>query len=194
MRIQATVQFRVGNPVDYILQMKDAESLLIRTAESSFSRTLARHGIDSVLRSGRREIADEVGSDIQADANRLSLGVTILGVSLTDARPPVEVAADFAAAQSAESLRDRRINDARTYETVELTAASARGQAIQESARAEAERMILNDRAEAGRFLSLLAEARRSRDLTIRRLYIESLQSAPGPCQAKAHPAGRRRT
>ncbi len=178
VRIQATLQFRVGNAVDYLFQSEHVEPLLIRTAESSIARALARHGIDSVLRSGRREIADEVGADIQAVADRLLLGVTILGVSLTDARPPVEVAAEFAAAQSAESLRDRRVNDARTYETVQLTAASARGQAIQEVSRAEAERMILNDRAEAAHFLSLLAEARRSRDLTIRRLYIESLQSA----------------
>ncbi len=185
VRIQATVQFRVGNPVEYVFQSEHIEPLLVRSAESSFSRTLARHGIDSVLRSGRREIADEVAADIQAAADRLPLGVTILGVSLTDARPPVEVAADFATAQSAESLRDRRVNDARTYETVELTAASARGQAIQEAARGAAGRMILNDRAEAGRFLTLMAEARRSRDLTIRRLYIESLQSALGRVKRK---------
>jgi membrane protease subunit HflK len=177
VQIQATVQFRVANPVDYLLRIDEAEPLLIRSAEASLSRALARRGIDAVLRSERRRIADEAQADIQAAADRLPLGVRILGVSLTDARPPVEVAADFAAAQSAESLRDRRINDATTDAAVKLTAASARGQAIQEAARADAERTILNDRAEAQRFLALMAEARRSRDLTIRRLYIESLQS-----------------
>ena len=90
-------------------------------AEASLSRALARRGVDAVLRSDRRRIVDEVEADLQAARRPSPLGVTILGVSLTDARPPVEVAADFAAAQSAESQRDRRINEARTYEAVHLT-------------------------------------------------------------------------
>ena len=136
MHIQATVQYRVANPVDYLLRIDQVEPMLIRSAEASISRALARRSIDAVLRSERRRVADEAREDIQADADRLPLGVTILGVSLTDARPPVEVAAEFAAAQSAESLRDRRINDTTTDAAVKLTAAAARGQAIQESARA----------------------------------------------------------
>ncbi|MGP0070016.1 MAG: FtsH protease activity modulator HflK [Isosphaeraceae bacterium] len=176
VNIQATVQYRVANPVDYVLRIEDVEPVLIRGAEASLSRALSRLSIDAVLRSERRRIAEESQADIQAAADRLPLGVTILGVSLTEARPPIEVAADFAAAQSAESARDRRINDATTDAAVKLTGASARAQAIQETARADAERMILNDRAEAQRFLALMTEARRSRDLTIRRLYIESLQ------------------
>ena len=110
-------------------------------------------------------------------SDRLSLGVTILGVSLTDARPPMEVAADFATAQSAESLRDGRINEAKTYEAVHLTGAGARGRAIQDAARTDADRTVLRAHAEAGRFLVLLAELVRSRELTVKRLYVESLQS-----------------
>ncbi len=46
-------------------------------------------------------------------------------MSLTDARPPTEVEADFAAAQSAESERDRRINEAKSYDETTTTAARA---------------------------------------------------------------------
>jgi membrane protease subunit HflK len=177
VRIQASLQYRVASPIDFVLKADQVEGFLIRMTEGSLSRALARREIDSVLRTDRRRIADEVEAEVQSASDRLSLGVTILGVSLTDARPPLEVAAEFAAAQSAESLRDRRINQARTYESVELTAVEARGRAIRESAHAEADLAVLRAHAEAGRFLALLGEATRSRELTMRRLYIESLRS-----------------
>jgi membrane protease subunit HflK len=111
--------------------------------------------------------------------------VAILSMSLTDARPPTEVAGDFAAAQSAESQRDRRINEARTYEAVHAATAAAQGEARVEAARAEAARTVLSSRAEAQRFLALLAEGRRSPVLTVRRLYIESLHELLGRVKRK---------
>ena len=129
------------------------------------------------MRSDRQAIAREVERDLQSSADRYQLGVTILGVSLTDARPPTEVEADFAAAQSAESERDRRINEAKAYDETTATAARSTAQAKLEAAHAVAERTVLIARAEAQRFIALLAEAERSRSLTMRRLYIESLQS-----------------
>jgi membrane protease subunit HflK len=185
VRIQATIQYRVARPVDYVVRAEHVEPLLIRTTQGSLSRSLSRRGIDSVLRSDRRQIADEVEAELQTGSDRLSLGVTILGVSLTDARPPIEVAADFAAAQSAESLRDGRVNEAKTYEGVQVTGAAARGHALQEAARADAERTVLHARAEARRFLELHAEVVRSRELTMRRLYIDSLQSLLGGVRRK---------
>ena len=130
-----------------------------------------------MLRSDRRLAAQEVREDLQHTLDALHLGLPILGVSLTEVRPPVEVAADFAAAQSAEGRRDDRVNGARTYEAVQLTTTAARREALREAARAEAGRILLAARAETDQFLALLAEVRRSRDLSLRRLYIESVQS-----------------
>jgi len=97
----------------HLLRSEQVEPLLTMAAEASVSRALAARGVDAVLRSDRQAIARDVEHDLQTAADRYPLGVTILGVSLTDARPPTEVEADFAAAQSAESQRDRRINEAK---------------------------------------------------------------------------------
>ena len=176
VRFQATVQYRVARPDDYVLHAEPVEHLLARSAEAGNARALARRGVDAVLRSDRQLIAREVERDLQADSDRLALGVTILGVSLTDARPPVEVAADFAAAQAAESHRDRRVNEARTQEALQITAATAQAEAVREAARAVAARTVLHARAEADHFLTVMAEARRARDLTLRRMYLDTLQ------------------
>lgn len=177
LRVEATLQYRVSDAVARAILGEGSEDLLARAAEAGLSRALARRGVDATLRSDRGRIAQEVRDELQSVADSNRLGIRILGVSLTDARPPSEVAADFAEAQAAESRREGRIQVARSYESVQVATAAARGEAVRESARAEANRLLLAARADADRFLALLAEARKSPDLTRRRIYIESVQA-----------------
>jgi modulator of FtsH protease HflK len=177
VRIQAIVQYRVDSPADFIVRSVDTESLLRRLAEASLSGSLARRGIDPVLRADRQIITREVERALKDAVDRHRLGLEILGVSLTEARPPSEVAADFVAAQSAESQRDRRGNEARTYSDTTVTAAKAASQAQLDRARAAAQRKVVGSRAQAQRFLKLMAEAQRSRSLTIQRIYLDSMKA-----------------
>jgi modulator of FtsH protease HflK len=177
LRIQATVQYRVSRPADYVLKVEEVEPLLSKAAGASVSRTLAARGVDAVLRTDRQAITRDAERHLQALADSYELGVMILGVSLTDARPPFEVEADFTAAQSAESERDRRINDAQSYQETTIVAARSAAGSKLESARAGAARKLITARAEADRFGALAAQVERSRSLTIRRLYIETMQS-----------------
>ena len=185
LRVEATLQYRVVDPVAHALTGERASDLLCRAAEASLVRALARRGVDAVLRADRGPTARETRDTLQAIADRHRLGVLILGVSLTDARPPAEVAADFVEAQAAESRRDDRIQVARAYESVQAATAASRGEALRESGRADASRTLLEARAEADRFLALLAEVRRSRTLTVQRLYIETIPSLLGRVRRK---------
>ena len=177
LRFQATVQYRVARP-------STMSCASIRSSPCSLRRPRrachARWRFAASMRSCARiatAIAREVERDLQSSADRYQSGVSILGVSLTDARPPTEVEADFAAAQSAESERDRRVNEAKSYGETTATASRAAAQAKLEIAHAVAQRTHLMAQAEAQRFLVLLAEAGRSRSLTMRRLYIETMQA-----------------
>jgi membrane protease subunit HflK len=174
--IQATIHYRVASPTDYVLRSAEVEALLAESAESSVSRALAFRGVDAVLRSDRQAISGDVEHDLQAAADRYGLGVTILGVSFTEARPPSEVAADFAAAQRAQSQRESRVSEAHSYAETSTTKARSLASSKLEAARADAARTLLAARARGQRFTALLAEAERSRFLTIRRIYIESLR------------------
>jgi membrane protease subunit HflK len=177
LRVQAIVQYRVASPGAMVVAALDVEGLLKRLAEAGLSRALARGEIDSVIRGSRQRIGAEMGNDLRAAVERHRLGLEILGVSLTDVRPPAEVAPDFAAAQSAESQRDRRSTEARTQAETTLATAKAAAQARLETARAASHRKVVTSRAEANRFLALLAEARRSRELTVQRIYLDAMTS-----------------
>jgi len=185
LRVQATVQYRAANPADYVLRAEPLEPLLARLAEAALSRAMASRSIDGVLRSERQSVARDVERDLQSTSQAYRLGVAILGVNLTDTRPPLEVEADFAAAQSAESQRDQRINEARSYAETTATTARSQAQAILEAAHAAAKRRALTTAAQADRFEGLLAEAQHARNLTIRRIYIETLQALLGRVKGK---------
>ena len=177
VRIRAVVQYRVDDPVAYVVQGEAVEGLLQRFAEAGLSACLARRGIDAVLRAGRQAIAGEVEGSLRQAVREHRIGLSILGVSLTDARPPAEVAEDFVAAQSAENQRDRRGNEARTRAETTLTSSRAESQARLERARSAAHRKLVASRAQAERFLLLVDEVRRSRPLTIQRIYLDAMKS-----------------
>jgi modulator of FtsH protease HflK len=177
LRARGIVQYRVADPSSFALVSAQVEPLLSRFAEAGLTRALARRGIDAALGAGRADVTRDVEAELARVAKRSHLGVAILSVSLTDARPPAEVAPDFAAAQSAQSERDRRINEAKTYEATTLPAAQATAIARTEEARAKADRAVVLARSRAARFLSLLDEARNSRSLTVRRLYLDALRT-----------------
>jgi len=176
VRVQATIQYRAADAADYVLRAERLEPLMSRLAEAELTRAMASRSVDGVLRSERQAVAQDVERNLQATSETYHLGVAILGVNLTDARPPVEVEADFLAAQSAASERDRRVNEARSYAETTATTSRSRAQAVHEAAHAGAERRTLTAAAQAERFGALLAEAQRARSVTFRRIYIESLQ------------------
>jgi modulator of FtsH protease HflK len=176
LKAQATVQYSVADPVRFTLHASDVEPLLRKLAEASLSRALSRKGIDTTLRDGRALVAREAGDEIERSANEYGLGVALLGVSLTDARPPAEVAPDFAAAQSARSEHDRRVNEAKTYAATTVTEADSLAKARLEQARGRADRTVTLARSRAGRFLAILAEAEKARGLTVRRLYLDAVR------------------
>ncbi len=167
LNARAVVQYRVADPLAFRLGVGDIEALsgvgegtqatgagevgverlLTRLAESSLARALAGRSIDEALRNGRAAVAREAQVELARQVDQLGLGVAILGVSLTDTRPPVAVAPAFDEAQAARSARDRRRQDAFTYEATTAAAARAEADARLERAHAVANRTIAMGRA-----------------------------------------------
>lgn len=176
IRVRAAVQYRVSDPVAFVSKAANAEELLSLWAESSLSRALSRRGIDSILREGRAEAVRETELELARRVSGAGLGISILSVSLTEARPPDEVAADFASAQRAASDRERRINEAKSQAATTLTAAAAQADSRREQARAQADRAVLTAKARAERFDILLVEAGRDRRATLNRIRLETLR------------------
>ena len=173
--VGAVVQYRVSEPARYLAASADRDSLLAALAESALARACARIDIDDLLRNRRQQLSDDIRGALSQDILTLRLGVEVLSVSVIEARPPDEVATEFADAQAARSDRDRRATEGSTEAArIELTA-SSRAAAITEQARSTGARTRATARARAERFLALLAQAADEPQLTRRRLYLDAI-------------------
>jgi membrane protease subunit HflK len=176
LRAEAVVQYRAADPVAFVLAADRIDGLLAGLGDSAMGRALARRGIDESMRGGRVAVAEEVARELSGASDRLGLGVAILGVSLTDARPPDEVRPDFAAAQAARSEADARVREAEGHAERVRIAAASESLAALDRAHADADRSAALARARADRFRSLQAELDGSRGMMIRRLYLDRLR------------------
>jgi modulator of FtsH protease HflK len=176
IRAQAIVQYRIADPVAFVTRAEEVEPILRRMAEASLARALSGQNIDMTLKDGRAAISVSAAAFLEDEARKTGLEITVLGVNLTDARPPSEVAADFAAAQSARSEHDRRVNEAMSYAVTSKTKADAEASRRLNQSHARADRTVSIARSKAGRFLALLAELDKARALTVRRIYLDTLR------------------
>ena len=177
VRAEATIQYRIADPIAFVLAGDDVIPILKQLSEASLGRSLATRGIDATLREDRAPAAREAEQSLARGVQRYRLGVQVLGVNVTDARPPSEVADAFALAQSADSAHDKRLNEARTYAQTSRTRTDSEARARLEQAQARVTSSTLAlAKSRNGRFLALKSEVDKARPLTIRRLYLEALR------------------
>jgi membrane protease subunit HflK len=178
LRARAVVQYRVSDPIAYLLRARERDRLLPSLAEAGLTSALARRGVDESLRGGRAALAQDAAADLARHAAQYDLGIAVLGLNLTEARPPSEVQSDFAAAQAAQSEHDRRLTEAQTYARTTHRTAESMAQVRRDAAHARANRAVALARARAERFLTLLTEHERSPALTVRRIYLDAIRES----------------
>jgi membrane protease subunit HflK len=172
---QALIQFRVLDPVNYLFKARSADAALAALAESALTRALSGRGIDDVLTSGRTEVAEMIRREVQSEADKQELGVSVHAVRLGRVAPPAPVAPAFADAARARSDKRQAVTRAEEYHDRALADARARAREIADRAAATVESRVQNARGDADRFAKLLAEVKKSPAAARQRMYLEAV-------------------
>jgi membrane protease subunit HflK len=173
--LQWTVQYKIGDPKDFLFQVKDVDSAIRDMSESVMRRVVGNRLFDFVLTVGRAEIADRVKVEMQKVLDSYRTGIQVVNVKMQNVTPPGPVEAAFNEVNEAEQERESKINQAQAAYNREIP--KAKGSALQTISKAEGyalERINLA-KGEADRFLNVLKEYRQAKDVTKRRLYLESM-------------------
>ena len=173
--LQWTVQYKIGNPVDYLFQVKDVDSAIRDVSESVMRRVVGNRLFDFVLTVGRAEIADRVKVEMQEILDSYRTGIQVVNVKMQNVTPPEPVKAAFNEVNEAEQEKESKINQAQAAYNKEIP--KARGNAQQTISEAEGyalERVNLAQ-GEANRFLAIFKEYRQAKDVTKARYYLESM-------------------
>lgn len=173
--LQWTVQYKIGDPKDFLFQVKDVDSAIRDMSESVMRRVVGNRLFDFVLTVGRAEIADRVKVEMQKVLDSYRTGIQVVNVKMQNVTPPGPVEAAFNEVNEAEQERESKINQAQAAYNREIP--KAKGSALQTISKAEgyALERVNQAKGDANRFLDVLKEYRQAKDVTKRRLYLESM-------------------
>ena len=173
--LQWTVQYKIGDPKDFLFQVKDVDSAIRDMSESVMRRVVGNRLFDFVLTVGRAEIADRVKVEMQKVLDSYRTGIQVVNVKMQNVTPPGPVEAAFNEVNEAEQERESKINQAQAAYNREIP--KAKGSALQTISQAEgyALERVNQAKGEANRFIDVLKEYRQAKDVTKRRLYLESM-------------------
>lgn len=175
--------------VRWIIQfrIKDAEKLLFRTrnpvdivrdiSEVVMRRLVGDYRVDEVLTTEREELDHLAQVQMQELLDHYQTGIHVVTVKLQDVNPPNEVKPAFNEVNEAKQEKERVINQA--WEAYNKVIPRARGEAEKTIRQAEGYQLDKINRAkgESKRFIAILEEYRHAKEVTKKRLYLETMLS-----------------
>jgi membrane protease subunit HflK len=132
--------------------------------------------IDEVMIENRAKVQDETRVFVQRLMDAYQSGVIITDVKLQAADPPEAVKDAFHDVVRAREDRERLINQALGYQADLLPRARGAAQQILREAEGYKEKRVFLAQGEATRFLSVLAEYEKAKEVTRERLHLETVE------------------
>lgn len=171
------VVWQVRDPVKFVFKVADPDDVLQRAAESAMREVIGQTDVQRALNEGRGEIEISSAAILQNTVDRYDSGIQIAAIQLQRVDPPGEVVDSFHDVQRARADLEQARNDAERYRNDILPRARGDAQKIVQDANAYKDATVAKATGEAQQFISVLDAYRQSRDVTARRLYIETMEA-----------------
>lgn len=169
------VQYRIKDPYNFLFKVHDIRKLLIDMSEAAMRLVVGDRSINEVI-SKREEIAIEARNVLQAEMDNAESGINIVTIEMKKTNVPDPVQPSFNEVNQAIQEKEKMIYQAK--EDYNKAIPTARGEAERTIKAAEGYALDRINRAkgDASRFRALYAEYAKAKDVTRRRLYLETLK------------------
>ena len=175
--VTVSVQYRIANLKDFVLNVKDPEGSLRNAIESALRHVVGDNTLDTTLTVGRENIAQEVQTRLQAYLDIYQTGLIVQQVNIEKTDPPPAVKDAFDDVVAAREDKERLQNEAERYALSIVPEARGQAQARIRDAEAYKLAVVANAEGEVDRFNKLLEEYKKAPEVTRERLYLDALQS-----------------
>ena len=173
------VQYRVADPYAFLFKVADVIQAIRDMSESVTRRIVGNMDFDYVL-SNRDLLAASVKTELQSQLDGLfpkgMSGVSIGTVQFQDINPPDPVKPAFNEVNEADQDMKRLVNEAEENYNRVIPKASGDAKKIVEEAYGYQAQRINNAQGETQRFLDILKEYKIARDVTRKRIYLETMK------------------
>ncbi len=142
LTIDVPIQYRVADAIAFSKATPDAPAALKSLAERKLIQVAQSRESFQIMTVDREQMATELKQGLQAEADRLGLGLEITFVGLKNVHPPVDVAPAYEKVVSAQETEEATIDIARAYEARVMPEAHAAAQRLLAEADAAATQRI----------------------------------------------------
>lgn len=174
---QFIVQYQIKDPVAYLFNITEPDKAVKDAAEAAMREVIGDSTIDAALTTGKLAIQNETMELIQVILDRYKAGIRVAAVQLQNVHPPADVSDSFKDVASAREDKNRYINEADGYRNDILPKTRGQAASITQAAQAYRESVVRHALGEASRFLSVLTEYNKAKDVTRTRMYLEAMEA-----------------
>lgn len=176
VEIPITVQYRITNLKDFILENNNPIESLENATDSALRQVAGSTTMDDILTSGREKMAVEIQEELTSMLDKYQTGIQVTQVNIQSATAPEAVQSAFDDVIRAREEQQKLKNEAETYQNGIVP--DARGEAARIAANAIGYREAIVDEAtgNAIRFEKLLAAYQQAPQITRDRMYLDTIQ------------------
>jgi membrane protease subunit HflK len=170
-------RIRANEASKFLFNARRPDDLVRGVAESSMREVIGRTPIQPALTQLRGQIENDVMKQTQEILDRYNVGIEITQVQLQKVDPPAAVVESFRDVQRASTDAERMRNEAESYHNDIVP--RARGEAARIVAEAQGIKLatIADATGQTQRFDVVLAAYQQAKDITLRRMYLDAMQS-----------------
>jgi membrane protease subunit HflK len=175
--VQWIIQYRIEDPAKWLFNVQERDKTIRDISQSVINQLVGDLPILAIMSSERTSIEIESQERMQKAFDSYNLGVRVVTVKLQNIVPPVgEVQDAFEDVNKAIQDMNRLINEGKQQYNQEIP--RAQGEASQQIQVAEgyAAERVNNAQGDVARFSAVLEAYSMSKDITARRLYIETME------------------
>jgi membrane protease subunit HflK len=174
--IKFVVFWVINDAGKYLFHIRNPEETVKSAAESAMREIIGKTAFEFARTQGRANIEAETRQLIQAILDQYGAGILVTQVETQGVDPPGSVIEAFRDVQAARADKERAINEAQAYyNEVTQKAAGMAERVVKEAEAYKAEKIAVAE-GEGQRFISLYEQYALARDVTRRRLYLETME------------------
>ncbi len=174
--IDFAVFWRISDASAYLFATRDPDGIVRAVSESVMREVIGRTPIQRALTDARAQIEADVSKIVQGVLEQYGTGVEITQVQLQKVDPPADVIESFRDVQRANTDAERMRNEAESVRNDIVPRARGDAAAILAAADGQRQAAVAQSNGEAQRFLSVLKAYEAAKDVTMQRLYLETMQ------------------
>ncbi len=174
--IQFVVFWEIKDAGLYLFNIRDPEDTVKNAAESAMREIVGQTKFDRARTEGRADIEARAQALIQGILDQYGAGILVKQVELQKVDPPEAVIEAFRDVQAARADRERSVNEAQAYFNEVTQRAEGQAQRIVKEAEGYRAEKVAIAQGEAERFIAVYQQYVADKDVTTRRLYLETME------------------